>query len=138
MSCWDKEQLENMLEDVVNELDLSEAMIEKHGPMGTAPAELVKLILEQKNREIDLLKRKFVPIVLQGEPETQEEALKAWNTRPIESALLEALKQADMFITNGIELGYIRLPDPDTNDSALKTPGIVKKAIAEVLQGDTP
>jgi len=67
MSCWDKEQLENMLEDVVNELDLSEAMIEKHGPMGTAPAELVKLVLEQKNREIDLLKRKFVPIVLQGE-----------------------------------------------------------------------
>ena len=29
MSCWDKEQLENMLEDVVNELDLSELMVEE-------------------------------------------------------------------------------------------------------------
>ena len=28
MSCWTKEQLENMLEDVVNELNLSDVMIE--------------------------------------------------------------------------------------------------------------
>jgi hypothetical protein len=27
MSCWTKEELENMLEDVVNELDLSESAI---------------------------------------------------------------------------------------------------------------
>ena len=67
MSKWNKEQLENMLEDVVNELDLSESMIQKHGQQGTAPAELVRLVLEQKNSEIDLLKRRFVPIVLQGE-----------------------------------------------------------------------
>lgn len=56
MSCWSKEELENMLEDVVNELDLSDDMIEKHGPLGTAPAELVKTILERKDREIELLK----------------------------------------------------------------------------------
>ena len=29
MSCWTKEELEHMLEDVVNELDLSESAIER-------------------------------------------------------------------------------------------------------------
>jgi hypothetical protein len=56
MSCWTKPELENMLEDVVNELDLSEAMIEKHGQEGTAPAELVRLVLEQKDKQIRTLK----------------------------------------------------------------------------------
>ena len=57
MSCWSKEELENMLEDVVNELDLSDGMIEQHGPLGTAPAELVRLVLERKDMEIRALKR---------------------------------------------------------------------------------
>lgn len=52
MSCWNKEELENMLEDVVNELNLSDGMIEKHGQLGTAPAELVRLVLDQKDMEI--------------------------------------------------------------------------------------
>jgi hypothetical protein len=56
MSCWTKPELENMLEDVVNELDLSELMIEKHGQEGTAPAELVRLVLEQKDKQIRMLK----------------------------------------------------------------------------------
>jgi hypothetical protein len=56
MSCWTKEQLENMLEDVVNELDLSAGMIEQHGPTGTAPATLVRLVLARKDREIAMLK----------------------------------------------------------------------------------
>lgn len=56
MSCWNKEELENMLEDVVNELDLSGLMIEKHGQEGTAPAELVRLVLEQKDNKISMLK----------------------------------------------------------------------------------
>lgn len=56
MSCWSKEELETMLEDVVNELDLSESMIEKHGPLGTAPSELVRLVLERKDMEIRALK----------------------------------------------------------------------------------
>jgi len=46
----------NMLEDVVNELDLSDGMVEEHGPLGTPPASLVRLILERKNREIAMLK----------------------------------------------------------------------------------
>ena len=56
MSCWTKEQLENMLEDVVNELNLSDAMIEKHGQEGTTPATLVRLVLEQKDNQIKMLK----------------------------------------------------------------------------------
>ena len=62
MSCWNKEQLENMLEDVVNELDLSEAMIEKHGQEGTSPATLVRLVLEEKDRQIRMLKLGMVQI----------------------------------------------------------------------------
>ena len=62
MSCWSKEELENMLEDVVNELDLSESVIAEHGPLGTPPSELVRLVLAQKDREIELLKRGFVAV----------------------------------------------------------------------------
>ena len=51
-----------MLEDVINELDLSQEMIEKHGQEGTAPAILVRSVLEQKNREIKMLKQKFKKI----------------------------------------------------------------------------
>lgn len=53
MSCWTKPELENMLEDVVNELNLSGAMLEKHGQLGTAPSELVRLVLEQKTRKYE-------------------------------------------------------------------------------------
>lgn len=59
MSCWTKEELENMLEDVVNELDLSEQMIEKHGPLGTHPAQLVREVLEYKDLQIKALKSGF-------------------------------------------------------------------------------
>ena len=62
MSFWTKAELESMLEDVVNELDLSDCMIEKHGPLGTAPAELVRLVLEQKDLEIIALKQGFISI----------------------------------------------------------------------------
>lgn len=59
MSCHTKEQLENMLEDVVNVLCLSDSMIEEHGPHGTPPSELVRLVLERKDFEIRLLKQGF-------------------------------------------------------------------------------
>jgi len=62
MSCWTKEELENMLEDVVNELNLSDAMIEQHGQAGTSPADLVHLILEKKDMEILMLKQGFVTV----------------------------------------------------------------------------
>jgi len=62
MSCWTKEELENMLEDVVNALDLSDCMMEQHGPLGTPPATLVRLVLERKDMEIHMLKRGFVSV----------------------------------------------------------------------------
>lgn len=49
-------------------------------------------------------------------------------------ALVEALEKADQFITNGIELGYIRMPRPGTPDSAIKTPGIVRDALARAKE----
>ena len=62
MSCWTKAELENMLEDVVNQLDLSDAMIEKHGQEGTSPSKLVRLVLEQKDKEIRMLKAGMLKI----------------------------------------------------------------------------
>jgi len=62
VSKWTKKELEDMLEDVVNELALSDGMIEKHGPLGTAPSELVRLVLESKDREIRMLKHGFVVV----------------------------------------------------------------------------
>ncbi len=53
--CDKCEEYRNMLEDVVNELDLSERAIAQHGPMGTPPAELVKLVLEEKDKKIAML-----------------------------------------------------------------------------------
>jgi len=45
--------------------------------------------------------------------------------------LLAALKAANQFIANGIELGFIRMPDPCSNDPALRTPDMVAAAIAK-------
>ena len=59
MSCWTKSELDSMLMDVVDELDLSESQIEKHGPLGTAPSVLVRMVLDEKDREIACLKRGF-------------------------------------------------------------------------------
>ncbi len=56
MSCWTKEQLENMLEDVINELDLSSKTVEELSARGAAPSVLVRTILDAKNKEIQLLK----------------------------------------------------------------------------------
>jgi len=59
-TCYQRLQAEldkynNMLEDVVNELDLSGSAIEKHGQLGTPPAELVRLVLEEKDKRIAML-----------------------------------------------------------------------------------
>lgn len=62
MSCHTKEQLENMLEDVVNELNLSEIDISKHGQIGTEPSKLVRMILDQKDKEIRMLKLGMVSL----------------------------------------------------------------------------
>lgn len=53
------EEYRNMLEDVINELDLSDVAIEKHGQLGTPPAEIVRLVLEEKDKKISALKNGF-------------------------------------------------------------------------------
>lgn len=53
------DQLVNMLEDVVNELDLSEKAVEKHGPLATPPADLVRLVLAEKDLKIKALQAGF-------------------------------------------------------------------------------
>jgi CheY-like chemotaxis protein len=58
------ERLRNLLEDVVNELDLSESAIEKHGPLGTAPSILVKEVLWEKDLIIRALKQGMVDVTL--------------------------------------------------------------------------
>lgn len=69
--AWSEvERMRNLLEDVVNALDLSEIAVETHGPLGTEPAELVKLVLQQKEREIALLRHE-----LDGLPEWLKEIL---------------------------------------------------------------
>ena len=60
MSCWTRDQLEQMLYDVVDELDLSDEAIAEHGPMGTPPADLVRLVLHQKDLTIRCLRAGFV------------------------------------------------------------------------------
>lgn len=72
MSCWTKKELENMLEDVVNELDLSDSMIEQHGPFGTEPAKLVRLVLDRKDLEIRMLKQGFKCIETPHKTEASE------------------------------------------------------------------
>ena len=54
-----------LFEDVVNELNLSGTVIEKHGSLGTPPSELVRLVIEQKDSEIAALK-KGVKVIYYG------------------------------------------------------------------------
>ena len=62
MTSHTKSELEEMLMDVVNELDLSYSMLEKHGPLGTPPAILVREVLAQKDIQIRALQNGFVSV----------------------------------------------------------------------------
>jgi hypothetical protein len=62
------DELRDMLFSVVDELDLSDVAIEKHGPLGTPPAELVRKVLDQKDRTIRMLKQGFVDAAQPAEP----------------------------------------------------------------------
>jgi hypothetical protein len=48
------------------------------------------------------------------------------------SNILDALKAARQFIVNGTALGFIRMPDADTPDSANDTLPMIERAIAEL------
>lgn len=51
--------------------------------------------------------------------------------RGLVAELVEALKRADQFITNGIKYGFIEMPGPGSGDLALETPEIVRAALAK-------
>jgi hypothetical protein len=59
--------------------------------------------------------------------------LKAENESMRETALT-ALQRADQFITNGIELGFIRMPDANVPDPAHETPDIIRRAAQSLNQ----
>lgn len=48
--------------------------------------------------------------------------------------LVEALRHAEKFIENGIELGVIRMPDKETPDPAHDTLPMIKQALATIEQ----
>lgn len=62
MSAHSKEKLEQMLFDVVDVLQLHDSVVAEHGALATEPAELVRLVLEQKDKEIRWLKMGFKSI----------------------------------------------------------------------------
>lgn len=92
----DVNRMRNLLEDVVNALDLSEIAIETHGPLGTEPAELVKLVLQQKDREI---------AILHHEPdELPEWFVNKLNESIIDCGLLEAELKDDNDIEEAVRV----------------------------------
>ncbi|WP_348995951.1 hypothetical protein ABFG95_12075 [Achromobacter sp. HNDS-1] len=52
----------------------------------------------------------------------------------VRNAALEALEAAQRFIRNGIEFGYIRMPEADTPDPAHRTPRLIDAAIRALKQ----
>ncbi len=65
---------------------------------------------------------------------TEEEALKAaLSTAQVdetERLRIRALRAAEQFIVNGIEMGYIQMPEPSTPDSAHDTLPLIRAALA--------
>lgn len=49
--------------------------------------------------------------------------------KAINKELLDALEAAQRFIHNGIQYGYINMPDKDCGDSALETPAKIEAAL---------
>lgn len=46
--------------------------------------------------------------------------------------LQKALEAAERFISNGIEFGYITMPDPETQDPAHETLPMIRMALARL------
>ena len=86
MTCHTKEELEEMLYDVVNELDLSDVMIDKHGPLGTPPAVLVREVLARKDLQIAMLRMGLVDVGHNAAMSGAEPALSA--ERPLDGTVI--------------------------------------------------
>ncbi|WP_232355981.1 hypothetical protein [Burkholderia vietnamiensis] len=57
---------------------------------------------------------------------------------PSPSGALHALRAAKQFIANGVELGYIRMPDSDCPDPAHEVPQLIDAAIASLNTAPSP
>lgn len=125
MSAWTKEQLESMLFDVVDELNLSDSMMEKHGPFATPPAELVRMVLEQKDREIQLLKAGFVDASEPTVKRLQEEK------KELVEALRELHKQSYELREHCEDLKFLDFSD-DSIDGVLQFNRALEKS-AELI-----
>lgn len=75
----------------------------------------------------------WIAAVPYSDKTTEEHLASLADARLIAAApdLYEALKEAEQFISNGIELGYITMPPTDSRDRALKVPGIIQAALAK-------
>lgn len=62
MSAWSKTELEGFLEAVINELELSDSIIREHGALGTPVHVLVRMVLEEKDRRIQMLQAGMVDV----------------------------------------------------------------------------
>ncbi|MER8560120.1 hypothetical protein [Mesorhizobium sp. M0578] len=52
-------------------------------------------------------------------------------TSAVDMEVLKALRKAEQFIANGIELGFIRMPDANTPDSAHDTLPLIRAALSQ-------
>lgn len=62
MSAYTKQELENELENVINELSLPEEIIYKYWSSPIDVHILVRKVIEQKDKEITMLKNWFIKI----------------------------------------------------------------------------
>lgn len=60
------------------------------------------------------------------------------HSAPSPSGVLHALRAAKQFIANGVELGYIRMPDSDSPDPAHEVPKLIDEAIVSLSNAPSP
>lgn len=94
----------------------------------TAPTEDLIKRLEGEARSWESTRAEdFTPLPF--EPLLTEAAQALRSLQEEVERLRGALLVADQFVTNGIALGFIRMPEEGTPDPALLTPGIIRSAL---------
>lgn len=108
------------------------ATIQHHKALREA-AEAKIEALEQHAKTVRNERDYVMDVDLKHETERADAAEQALTQAEAKVAgLVEALRRADAFMTNGIALGYIRMPDDDVPDPAKETPNIVRAALANL------
>lgn len=65
-----------------------------------------------------------------------EQEKRAVEAEALNAEMLAALKRAEQFISNGVEFGYVTMPDADTPDPAHETLPLIRCAIARAETGE--